>query len=264
MSVMMLLVALGLAVTATAGETAREILDRRKALDETTQHWDDRYQKMKLRIVDGKGSERSREIQFYERREPNDERKTLMVLLAPAEVKGIGFLSHNHKERAADQWLYLPEFQRSRKITARTKNERFVASDLTYHDLELISELPTWSEDDAASKLRGEETLGEVACHVIELAPQREDIAYKRIVVWIGRDDLSPRKLEFYAGETEPAKRIELSDVRRVSAIPLAHRARVETPSAGSRTEIEVEEAGFNEKLDAEMFTQRTLERGGR
>ena len=46
-----LMLLVGLAGAARAAETARQILDRRKALDDTTRHWDDRHQKMKLTIV---------------------------------------------------------------------------------------------------------------------------------------------------------------------------------------------------------------------
>jgi len=40
------------AVVPARGETAREILDRRKALDDGARHWTDRHQKMKLTIYD--------------------------------------------------------------------------------------------------------------------------------------------------------------------------------------------------------------------
>src|SRR5207244_11107108 len=188
----LLLLLVSLAGAAGAAETARQILDRRKALDDTTRHWDDRHQKLKLTIV-GRGAERVRELELFDRREPGDEQKTILFFLAPAEVKGTGFLAFTHKGRAADQWLYLPELQRVRQITARTRNESFVGTDLTYHDLDLVQEMTSWSEADAASHLRGDETLDGVASHVIELAPRREDIGYKRIVMWLGADDLVPR-----------------------------------------------------------------------
>src|SRR5437899_6788090 len=179
-------VVLALASAARADETARQILDRRKTLDDTTRHWDDRHQKIQLTILARGGGGRVREIELFDRREPGDEQKTILFFLAPAEVKGTGFLAFTHKGRAADQWLYLPELQRVRQITARTRNESFVGTDLTYHDLDLVQEMTAWSEDDAASHLHGDEAVDGVASHVIELAPKREDIGYKRIVLWLG------------------------------------------------------------------------------
>ena len=249
---------------AAQAETARQILDRRKALDDTTRHWDDRHQRMKLRIVDKRGGERTRELDLYERREPADEQKAILFFLSPAEVKGTGFLAYTHKGRPADQWLYLPELKRVRQITARTRKESFVGTDLSYHALDLIQEMVSWSESDAASSLRPEETIGGTACHVIDLTPAREDIAYKRIVLWLGKDDLVPRQLEFYEDGAEPKKRLAQSEVRAIGAIPVAHRIEVKTLAAGTRTDIEISDVQFNQELDPDLFTQRALERGER
>jgi Outer membrane lipoprotein-sorting protein len=78
----------------------------------------------------------------HRRRTPGDPRaqKAILFFLAPAEVKGTGFLAFTHKGRPADQWLYLPELKRVRQITARRRKESFVGTDLSYHDLDLIQE----------------------------------------------------------------------------------------------------------------------------
>src|SRR5437867_12191828 len=104
-----LLLALAFAGAARGAETARQILDRRKALDDTTRHWDDRHEKLKLTIVDKRGGERLREMEIYDRREPGDEQKTICFFLAPAEVKGTGFLAFMHRVRPAAQCRNLPE-----------------------------------------------------------------------------------------------------------------------------------------------------------
>jgi len=103
-----------------------------------------------------------------------------------------------------------------------------------------------------------------VASHVIELAPRREDIGYKRIVMWLGADDLVPRRLEFYEDDKEPKKRLTQTDVRPVGKIPVAYHVLVETPGAGTRTVIETSDVQFDQNLEADLFTQRYLERGGR
>src|SRR5438552_9728844 len=86
-------------------------------------------------------------------------------------MKGTAFLSSPHKGRPAEQWLYLPELQRVRQITASARNEIFVGSDLSYHDLDLLQEMIGWSEADAGSSLRPGETLDGTPNDVIELTP---------------------------------------------------------------------------------------------
>ena len=257
-----------LAVLALAGtgraDPAREILDRRRTLDDTTRHWDDRHAKMVFKITDRRGSDRTRELDLYERREAGDERKTIVFFLAPAEVKGTGFLAYTHPGKPAEQWLYLPELKRVRQITAHSRNESFVGTDLTYHDLDLLNEMGSWTEADAGATLKGEEAVGGIPCHQIEYAPHRDDIGYKRVLLWLGKDDLVPRRVEFWEDETEPKKRVLQSDIRNVGAVPVAYRVEVETPASGSKTTIDSSDVQFDLKLEPDLFEQRYLERGGR
>ncbi len=250
------------ALPAPGAETARQILDRRQALDDGERHWDDRKQKLTFTILDRRGGTRTRELEVSEKRYPGDERKSIVFFSAPPEVKGTGFLAFNHKGKPADQWLYLPELQRVRQITANTRNQSFVGTDLTYHDLDLLTEMTSWTENDAASSLRGEESVDGVACQVIDLAAKRDDIGYKKIVLWLGKDDLVPRRLEFYGDDAQPAKRITQSDVRKVGVIPIAFKTKVETPAAGTSTDVVVGDTQFNQHLPDDAFTQSALEQG--
>lgn len=250
------------AAPAFAAETARQILDRRQALDDGERHWDDRKQKLTFRIVDKRGGVRTRELELSEKRYPQDERKSIVFFASPPEVKGTAFLAFTHKGKSADQWLYLPELQRVRQITSNTRKQPFVGTDLTYHDLDILTEMTSWTEDDAASSLRPEEPVDGVACHVIELATKRGDIDYKKVVLWLGRDDLVPRRLEFFEDGAEPVKRITQRDIRKVGAIPVAYETKVETPAVGSSTDIVVAETKFNQQLADDAFTQRALEQG--
>src|SRR5262245_51259040 len=159
-----LLAAFALVVPALGAETARQILDRRKALDDGERHWDDRHERLTFHILDRRGGERTRDLELSEKRYPGDERKTILFFLAPPEVKGTGFLAFNHKAKAADQWLYLPELQKVRQITSSTRTQSFVGTDLTYRDLDILTEMPSWTEDDAASTLHDPATIDGVAC----------------------------------------------------------------------------------------------------
>lgn len=259
-----LLLVLGCVAAAGAAETARDILDRRKALDDGARHWSDRQERMKLTLFDRRGGERVRDLTVYERREPDDEKKSILFFASPAEVKGTGFLAFTHKGKPADQWLYLPALKRIRQITPQARTESFVGTDLSYQDLDIVQEMPSWTEADAKSSLRGEETVDGVRCHVIELIPQREDIGYEKIVLWLGADDLMSRKLEFYDGESEPAKRLTQTDIKVVDGIPVAHHVTVEAPPKGTKTTIDSSDVRFNLELEPDLFSQRALERGER
>jgi len=258
-----LLGAVAVGIPAFASES-REILDRRKALDDGPRRWSDREQHIKLTIVASRGGERRREIVVYERRLDADERQTVIFFDEPAEVRGTGFLSLSQPGKPAEQWLYLPALKRVRQITAQTRTQSFVGTDLSYQDLDMMQEMPSWTEEDAASELIREDVVDGVATHVIGLTPRREDIGYERIVLWLGTDDLVMRRLELFDDGADPIKRIDQSEITLLGKIPVAHRVEIERPQRGSHTVMEVSAVSFDQNFEDDLFSQRALERGER
>jgi hypothetical protein len=259
---------LALVAAAAGADPAREILDRRKLLDETERHWDDREQAITLHLYGSQGGERTRELVVYERRLEGDERQSILFFERPAEVRGTGFLSFSHPSGPADQWLFLPALKRVRQITAQTRKESFVGTDLSYHDLDLLQDMPSWTEADAASKSLGDADVDGVATHVIELRPKLGDVDYGRIQLWLGKDDLISRRTHFFDGADDPAdspiKEIVQSEIKLVGKIPVPHQVEVVRPQRGSRTVMKVTRIRFDQGLEEDLFTQRTLERGER
>lgn len=261
--------------TAAAAETARQILDRERALDDSERRWTDRHQRLTMEVVAPGHATRTMAVDLFDKKNARGEQRTMAYFSAPASVAGTAFLAITHPDRAADQWLYLPEFRRARRVGGAARRSGFVGTDFTYHDLDLLAAMPSWTDADATATLRGEETVDGVPCHVIALTPAREDIGYQRIVLWLGRDDLVARRIELYeqaptsgwlgfggAEPTAPTRRITQGDVRRVGAIPVPFRVEVETPAAGSRTVVAFERVGFDAQLPDDLFTQPALEWG--
>jgi outer membrane lipoprotein-sorting protein len=244
------------------GVTAREILDKAKTLDDTTRKWTDRTQHMVLTIHDSGGAERQRDVKVFTKRDADGEEKAISFFLGPHEVQGVAFLQWAHKGREDEQWLYLPELKRTRQIAARLRDEPFMSTDFSFRDLEIIVEFLRWSEDEAPAKLVGEENIGGTMTDVIELRPRMEGMPYEKLVVWIDRDKLVARKLDFYAREGMLVKTLTLDDVRDAGAIPTPHRLEMRNLKKGSRTVVELPEVVYNTGLSDDLFTQRYLDHG--
>jgi hypothetical protein len=275
-TVLLLTLGLGVGLQAQAEETARQILDRQRVLDGTERRWTDRYEQLQMEVRSPTRSLRQMALDLFDRKYPDGQQKTMAYFSAPDSVKGTAFLAITRPDRPADQWLYLPEAKRSRRIGGEVRQQGFVGTDLTYHDLDLLAEMPSWTEATASSKLRREERVDGVSCHVIELTPKRDDIGYQRIVVWLGRDDLVVRQVEFFetapssgwfgfgGGESAPpTRRVRQSDVHPVGAIPVAHKTEIETPSAGTRTVVTFDRVAFDQDLPDDLFSQPAMEWGG-
>jgi hypothetical protein len=249
-----------------SAETAREVLDRRANLDKTTRHWNDREQRVNLTLQKKTGGVQHQTLVIYERRRADGEDQTLVIVETPAAVKGTALLSYSHPGRSDEQWAYLPALKRVRQISTSKadRSEAFARTDLSFHDLDVLQNMTSWPEKDAPAVLLGEEGLDGVATYRIEIRPTRPDVYYARIVVWLGKDDVITRRSDFFGDGTEAIKRIDYSDIRAVDGIPVAHRLEARTLAAQSRTVMDVERVRFNQNLEADLFTQRTLARGKR
>lgn len=243
-------------------ETAREILDRAKALDDTTRKWTDRTETMELNIHAKGGGKRQRTLTVYDKRFSGDDDKTVSFFLSPPEVKGTAFLQWSHKDRDDDQWLYLPEVKRSRRITSRARDQSFMGTDFSYRDLEILGEIQDWTEADAPSTLTGVEEVDGHACHVIELHPRQEGMRYGKIVVWLDKELLVFRKMDFYDTGSTLEKTLSQTDIRDIGPIPTAHHLEMRNTKKGSRTEVVLSNIAYDTNLADSLFTERQLQRG--
>lgn len=122
--------------------------------------------------------------------------------------------------------------------------------------------MPTWTEADARTTLRGEEGVDSVATYAIEFVPQRADIGYKKIVLWLGRDDMVPREVHFFGDGPYPVKRIRATTIMSQGVVPWIERLEIETPATRSRTVVETSNVVFNRKVDDDLFSPQALSRG--
>ena len=247
---------------AKAPNEARALLDAVNKLDDTTRSWTDRTQRMKLHIVDGRGIERNREMIMRTLKRPNGEDKTTTVFIVPAEVRGTSFLQFAHKDRDAEQWLFLPALGRIRQISAQSKNESFMGTDFSYRDLELLTDVFEWTDEEATVKLVGNEQIDGRDAALIDVVPKKKDVGYQRIRLLLERNDLILRRMEFFGSGDVPKKRLRLDDVRNVQGIPTAFTLEMVQPPLNSKTDVTVVDVKYNQNLPEDMFTTRALERG--
>jgi hypothetical protein len=247
---------------ALGGESARDILDRRKALDGGPRNWTGRQERLRLTTQRNGGTPAVRGLVVLETRDASDVRKTMLLLEEPALERGMAFLSQGNPKGADEQRLLLTGQPRSRVVTGSDRSGPFFASALSFADVDLLQELPPWTEDDAASSLRGEEAVDGVPCHVIVLERKRTDIVYPKIVLWLGKDDLVPRKLQFFADGAAPTKELLQRDVVAIDGIPVARRVEVDVPAKHAHSTIESRDVRFERTFPPSFFTSASMERG--
>jgi outer membrane lipoprotein-sorting protein len=245
-----------------AEETARQILDRAKQLDDTTYKWSDRAQTLTLSIQGTSGGARERSLKIFDKRGAGGEDKTITFFTAPPEVNGTAFLQWSHPGKDNEQWLYLPEVKRSRRITSQLRDQSFMGTDFSYRDLEILAEIRGWTEAQAASALTGSEDVDGHACWVIALTPAGSDGGYGKIVLGLDKEQLVPRKITFHDAKGTAVKTLLQTEVKNVGAIPTPHHLQMQTLAKGSRTDITLTEVKYDTGLGDDFFTERQLQRG--
>src|SRR4029453_18641264 len=202
------------------------------------------------------------ELVAYQRRFPGDETRTVLFVRAPGDAAGTGVLTTSRGGLPAEKWRYRPDDNRLEQITAASGGEAVLHGDLTFRDLGILGEMMRWTDADGHATLRGEEGVDSLATYAIELEPRRADVPSRKIVLWLGRDDMTPREVHLFGDGPYPVKRIKVTAVRNEGAIPWAERIEIETPANRSRTTIEARNVVFNRKVDDDLFTPHGLARG--
>jgi hypothetical protein len=186
----------------------------------------------------------------------HDGDRSFSRVLEPAKDKGTGFLRDHDAF-----WTWLPKVERAMRIPPSMMLQPWMGSDFTNDDLARESSL----EKDYEPRALGEKSIEGVASLGIELVPKPEaPVVWARIELWIEKQRLAPL-LFVYFDEPEPGtfeviRELRFSDVRVVDGRPLPHVwLMVPSDKPGHTTRVVLEEAAFDRKLDAAIFTQKNL-----
>ena len=149
-------------------------------------------------IYDNSGHKRIRKTkQVTKLFDKGNTEKKLIKFMAPADVKGTGFLTFDYKIKDDDMWLYMPALRKTRRIVSSEKAKSFMGSEFSYADM-----TPP-NINDFKYKLLGEEKVDGTQCWKIEIIPINEDIedenGFTKKIGFIGQKDFTLRKAMFYS-----------------------------------------------------------------
>lgn len=128
----MLLTLLPWAALAADAPTGSEIMKLVDARDDG----DNRTAQISMTLIDRNGHQRKRQLVSYSK----DRGRAVLQLvffLDPPNVRNTGFLTNDYQdsERDNDQWLYLPELYKAKRIAGSDKSQSFMGSDFSYADM---------------------------------------------------------------------------------------------------------------------------------
>ncbi|MDR1929065.1 MAG: outer membrane lipoprotein-sorting protein [Treponema sp.] len=203
------------------------------------------------------GRTTARRLDQYSKDGPKGSR-TVVIFIDPPSVRNTRFLTVETGNGASDQWIFMPDAGKVRRIAASGGGESFVGTDLSYDDVSSADRDPAL---DTHTLLR-EENLNGKPCYVVESKPLDGSYQYSKMVQWIGRQDKVAYKLELYDRKGNHAKTLEILELKNVQGRLSPVKTRMSTLAAGTNTLITVERLEYDSNIPDSVFTTSFLETG--
>jgi len=225
--------------------TVDEIMDK---VDETSPDFSTQKTTSEMILTDKDGNEETREMVMFSQKVENDQKNTLVRFLSPKSVKGVTLLNINDGEKI---YLYMPAYNKPRRIAGSSKGEEFMGTGLSYEDMSM-----DYKDKDYEKKLL-EETEAE---YIIEVLPSGEDVSYKKIILTVDKEKFYAKKVEFYKVSEDLTKTLEIVQIQidendKITPIELVFT----DLEKNQKTKIVIKEMEYNVELSSDFFSIRTL-----
>lgn len=217
-----------------------------------------------MTLIDKNDKERKREMKVFSRDKGRDSLR-LQFFQSPADVKGTGFLTYDYYsgEKDDDQWLYLPDLRKTKRIATSDKSSSFMGSDFSYADM-TRRVLEEWTY-----RLLKEDMVGDQKVWVVEAIPVSKEVekryGFKKSILFVRQDIFMEIRAIHVLLEGGKVKYMEVTGLEEIDGIWVATERRMKTTKKKRtlhKTVLKWNNVKFNQDLDESFFTVRQLEKG--
>lgn len=235
------LVALHLyAGSARAAEDPAAILAK---IDEATFGSQDVQMKMTMRVFDNEGAApRTQQMEMLQKGE-----KRLIRFLAPAEMRGTVILIQDRE----NAFVYLPQFQKVRRIAPHNFASTAGGSDFTQEDLTAAS---------MAANFKAEIVSEDADAWTLKLTPKATSEWTHQIAI-VRKADHQVARMEYHKGD-KLARVLESGDFKASGGRVRATRITMRNAVTGHYTEITLDDVKVNAGIPDDRFTERYMRMG--
>lgn len=240
--------------------TARQIMEKVDARDDG----DNMTADQEMILIDKNDHRRVRRMKFFSKDKGSDILK-LMFFTTPADVRETGFLTYDYYagDRDDDQWLYLPELRKVKRIASSDKSSAFMGSDFSYSDM-TKRVLDEWRY-----RLLKEVEVRGNPCWLVEAVPVDKTIedryGYTKSVLFVRQDIFMVVRAVHWIAEGGKIKYLDNSKIEQIDGIWVASEIKVKTVRNRKtlhRTVFKRQNVRFGQDIDKSLFTTRRLEKG--
>lgn len=255
-----ILLSLTLSISTLLALSGQEIAQKAHDRDEG----DNITSNMRMTLIDKNGKKRVRELKSFSKDKGEDTLK-LMFFLSPADVKDTGFLTYDYEDSAKDddQWLYLPELKKVKRIASTDKSSAFMGSDFSYSDM------TSRNVQDYKYKIMKEPEVGGHKTWQLLVTPISEDIidetGYTKSIYFIRQDNFVAVQALNYIKEGKKLKYVKVLGLEVIDGIWTVTKMQAITKKGKKtlhKTVLDFSDTKYNQDLNEDFFTTRTIEKG--
>ena len=245
---------------ADSAQDARSIMEQVDARDDG----DNQTADLQMTLIDQNDNERKRTIKLFSKDKGRDTWR-MQFFLAPADVKDTGFLTYDYYggEQDDDQWLYLPDLRKTKRIASSDKSSSFMGSDFSYADM-TRRVLDEWDY-----KLLKEDLVDGQKVWLIETLPVSKAVedryGYKKSIVYVRQDNFMVIRAIHVLKSGNKVKYMEVKKIDQIDGIWVAVETWMKTTRNKRtlhRTILTMDDIKYNQDLDESIFSVRQLEKG--
>ena len=215
-------------------------------------------------LIDKKGHERRREIKIFSKDKGKDTLK-MQFFLSPADVKDTGFLTYDYYsgEKDDDQWLYLPDLRKTKRIATSDKSSAFMGSDFSYADI------TRRVVDEWRYKLLKEDAVDGHKVWLVEAVPVSKKVedryGFKKSILFVRQDIFVVIRAIHVLQEAKKVKYMEVKKLEQIDGIWVATERWMKTTRSKRTlhsTKLIWSNVRLNQDLQESFFSVRQLEKG--
>ena len=228
----------------TGLEIAQQIDEKEKPVDMKAD--------LTMVLTNKKGKSRTSTIRSVSK---DDSKKQIIWFLAPADDKGVAFLKIEHEGEDDEMRLWLPAFNKVRRISSKQKADSFMGSDMSYEDM-TSREL-----DEYTYNLQGSETIDGIDYYILESIPDAElDSEYSKHIAWVSKSDYLVIKEESYDSSDRILK-IKLIKYMKLKGYDVPQDMYVENVQKNHNTRLTFNNLELDTNVQDALFQEKNLKR---
>ena len=207
---------------------------------------------MKIKSANGTTTHRSFDMTTFEVADDGDLRA--VVFTAPSAVAGFVSLNHSRIRSADLQWVFLPQLDRVRRLSARDKTGAFAGSEFSYEDI------VRWEVERYSYQYEGSVACAAVAgCEKLVNIPLYKHSGYSKLVEVIDMDIMKPLHITYYDRNGKAFKRLEMFDYRNYGTQMRPTSLRMTNLITGAVSDVIWSKYRFGQGLTAADFSDRRI-----